>query len=307
MDGLAIEPRAAIPAVGIYRDMPAAEYHALPLPSNSLLGHLARSPLHCRHAMDHSTRPTPEMALGTAFHSLVLEPARFAGRYVVAGTCSATKGKGDPCFNAGKVYAGGAWLCGVHAKGVGNEADPESVLSGDDAHALRSMERAVLSHPWAGATLSLDGMTEVSVVFDDPATGVRCKMRADRVVTDPRRRCVVDLKSTADASDDALRRSVHQRGYHRQAAMYLRGLAAVGIEVGGFALVAVERDAPHGVNAVEVDPDALAAGNDELDRLLATWAECQSSGRWPGYGDGVGTVGLPAWARRRDEQLIDVA
>jgi hypothetical protein len=292
-----------VPGPGVHRDVPADEYYAWPLPSNSLLGHLARSPLHCRHALDHPAAPTPDMRFGTAFHSLVLEPADHARRYVRAGRCSGVlksgKRAGLQCESDGTVHHGGAWFCGTHAGDRRNDPGGPEVLGEDDAATLGDMAAAVAAHPWAGAALALPGMTEVSIVFDDRASGVRCKMRADRIVQGDRLRCVIDLKTARDASPDAFARTIHERGYHRQAALYLRGCAAAGIDVDGYAIVAVDKEPPHATAVYQLDDQDLQAGGDEVDRLLALYAECAASGRWPGYGDGVTPIRLPAWARRR--------
>lgn len=73
----AIEP-------GIYPDMPAAEYHAAPAASKSDLDKIARSPAHYRAYKENPPEQTKAMALGTAFHTLVLEPEKFSGDYCLA-------------------------------------------------------------------------------------------------------------------------------------------------------------------------------------------------------------------------------
>ena len=299
------DPTAA-PPPGVYRDVPAAAYHAWPMPSSTVLGRLARSPLHCRHALDHPQPSTPDMEFGTAFHARLLEPDRFGERYAAAGPCVAVlktgRRLGQPCGadGVGRGPAGG-WLCGTHGGGTDRPAgDARAVLGTADAAALDAMAAAVAAHGWASQTLALPGETELSVVFDEPASGVRCKVRPDRVVTDPRRACVVDVKTTRDAAPEAFARTIAQRGYHRQAALYLRGLAAHGIDVGGFTILAVDKDDPYAVAAYRLDDADLAAGGREVDRLLAAWAECDRTGSWPGYGGGgLVPIRLPAWARDR--------
>jgi exodeoxyribonuclease VIII len=72
---------------GVYSNLSNAEYHAGAGTSKSGLDLVNRSPVHLRHARDaanDSGGPTPAQRIGTAFHSLVLEPAEFVREYCLA-------------------------------------------------------------------------------------------------------------------------------------------------------------------------------------------------------------------------------
>lgn len=71
---------------GVYYDLPNSEYHGGAGINKGLLDVVARSPMHAKAlldtANDNDREPTPAMVLGTALHTLVLEPEKFADEYV---------------------------------------------------------------------------------------------------------------------------------------------------------------------------------------------------------------------------------
>jgi hypothetical protein len=66
-------------------------------------------------------------------------------------------------------------------------------------------------------------------------------------------------------------------------------------------IVAVESEAPYDVGVFEVSQEALAAGDEDVARLLRRVAECRASVRWPGRYPDVTELDLPGWAKPRDE------
>ena len=137
------------------------------------------------------------------------------------------------------------------------------------------------------------------MTWRDDASGLRCKGRIDCLATIAGRAAIVDIKTTTDARPDAFARSIATYGYHFQAAHYLAGMRANGVDVVGFVVIAVESRAPHGVAVYELDAEALEVGEERRRALLSTLAECRASGRWPGYR--TQTISLPRWAAREVE------
>lgn len=68
---------------GIYKGIPNAEYHGGPGISKSGLDLIHRSPMHYRAVVTaaNDNQPTAAQAIGTAAHSLILEPAEFVKDY----------------------------------------------------------------------------------------------------------------------------------------------------------------------------------------------------------------------------------
>jgi hypothetical protein len=96
-----------------------------------------------------------------------------------------------------------------------------------------------------------------------------------------------------DAMDFA--RSMARLGYYRQGAFYVDGMRVLTGALYEFALVVAEREAPFGVRAAPLHPDAIAAGRLEYRELLLRIAEAQKTGRWSGYEDPDFWT-LPDWA-----------
>lgn len=71
---------------GVYDGISNAEYHGGPGASKSFLDLVHRSPMHAKYAREHANdnEPTAAQALGTAFHTLLLEPDVFAKEYCLA-------------------------------------------------------------------------------------------------------------------------------------------------------------------------------------------------------------------------------
>ena len=71
-----------LPAEGIYFNMPSQEYFDLPYFSRSAAQIVRFSGKQFEHSLKNPVQETPAMALGTAIHSMFLEPKEFAETYV---------------------------------------------------------------------------------------------------------------------------------------------------------------------------------------------------------------------------------
>jgi hypothetical protein len=91
------------------------------------------------------------------------------------------------------------------------------------------MVGAIAQNEFASQLLNGRGMTEVSLVWDDPDTDIRCKCRVDKLTriksAGETSVTLTDLKTTRDASQ--FEKAIANFAYHRQAAFYADGAAAV--------------------------------------------------------------------------------
>jgi hypothetical protein len=292
-------PAVETPGPGVYPNVPAHVYHQWDCASNSQLGHLKRSPAHLIAELQ-EPKDARHFAIGRAAHAAILEPDTFATNYVVAQQCGAIKKDKERCSNGGIVYANGEWFCGVHGKGIGSQAGPVSVLSERDHADILRMRESVLDHRSASKLTRGKGQNELSCVWIDPETGVKCKARLDRHSPVVPGCAIVDVKTTEDASKASFYRSIYKWGYYRQAYFYLQAAKHCGLPAEfGFIVVAVEKAAPYGVGVYRVIEAAVDAGEQEVKALLKTYAECRSTGHWPAYSDDVVDITLPdfAWSQ----------
>lgn len=229
-------------------------------------------------------KSSPQMQLGTATHTLVLEPSTFEQRYCADLDESRNS-------RAYKEFARECQLAGL------------TPISEDDRERVFAMRDSLLSNPQIADSLS-EGHAEVSAWFIDPASGVLCKCRPDFVR--PTRHgagvLLVDLKTTSDASPEAFSRSIATFGYHTQCDWYVNGYAlAANVQCDGLLFVVVETDFPYACAAYTLDDESLAQAQRLNARARATYQQCIASGRWPGYGDGVLDIGLPRWAYTQEK------
>ncbi len=260
--------------------MSNAEYHADPAISKSDLDLINRSPAYYKYVKENPREQTAAMLLGSVVHKLVLEPDIFAAEYAV---CPAT----DRRTKAGKeIYQ--AFIDGLH-EGV-------EVITEDVYKTAQAMAESVKNHPIA-ARLLQGGQAENSYFWDE--SGVKCKCRPDYLRTDLK--CVIDLKTTQNASPESFVKSAYDYRYHVQAAWYLRGLKACGIDVENFIFIAVEKEPPYTVCVYTADELMIKLGNDTADENFRTLCECISSDNWFGYESTpiIHDLSLPDWVTRK--------
>lgn len=180
------------------------------------------------------------------------------------------------------------------------------VLSPEVWDQLHAMRDAVHNHPAAHALLtSVPGEAEKSVYWIDPTTGVLCRCRPDWWRDDW---IIPDLKTTDDASPEGFAKSIANWRYDVQAAFYMDGIEqATGKRPKSFVFIAVEKKPPYGVGVYVLDSDSLELGRAQYQHDLRIYAECLRTGEWPGYGDKIQTISLPAWHANKNAHLVGVA
>lgn len=299
------------PDSGLYPDVPFDDYLAWDAASNTRLGKLSKSAAHLREYLDElegeDDSDSAAKTIGRAAHAAILEPGIFGEAYVTADECGFFFNNGKPCSYPGKHLLDmddGKWACGRHVKDYEDRIlDHVVVLSDDDAADVEGMREAVFAHPLARELLEAPGENELSGIWVDERTGIRCKLRADRVLD---RGIALDLKTTRDASLLGFERELWKYGYHRQGALYTAGLQALGREVGHFVIIAVEKTPPYAVSVYRLTEGVLDAGEEEVMLLLDLWKKAFDSNEWPGYPERVRDLSLPPYAWLQIEDRLDL-
>lgn len=266
------------------------EYHKLDAASSGTLRYFLRppqpgkTPAHWRYEQAYPSEPTPAMWEGQHIHCRILEPDVWESTVVAMP-------KVDRRTKAGKEeYA--AALARLPESGV--------LMVQEDIDRYDAIRDAVLAHPFAGPLIE-SGQSEVSVLWEE--YWIQCKARFDSLTDD--RRVILDLKTTTFAHPDIVSRHSYKLGYHHQAAWYLRGARAAGLDIERFVFVFVEKTSPHMVCCYELDSDALDIGDAEMDDALRHYVECRTTGLYPGYGFDVQKLSLPAWAAQSPVFTLD--
>ena len=282
------------PGPGIYRDVPFDCYRSWDCVNNSSFGAMLKSPAHYQVALTTPREPTEALKFGTLAHAGKLEPMTIAARYVVMPdfTQQLSKEYKNP-RNSGEYKDRVAEFKRVN--------DGKEIVQQEAFDRLLGILEALNRNERAREYLSADGPAEVSLVWEDPETGLRCKGRIDKL--DVELRSIADLKTTCKPASD-FQRSIAQYSYHRQAAFYTDGLRVLTGKEYEFCLVAVERHPPHGVRAAPLGWDSIVVGREEYRTALRRIAECRKTGEWPDY-EQPDVWELPAYKFPKTELVID--
>lgn len=266
-------------------DLDIEDYHSRGEVSKSQLDTLDLSPaiFFARHRDPNRPAPVAKSGQleGNLAHCAVLEPETFEQRYVVGKALNRNTKE---------------WKEFV-------AAHPDRVaIQPDQYEAATRQAVSVRALPEIGEALQ-NGKPEVSAFWTDEETGVPCRCRPDFVHPfDDKSVALLDLKTYTDASPREFARQVARKNYAKQAAFYSDGYeAASGMIVRAFIFIAVSTEYPYAASAVMLDDDSLESGRQHYKRNLRTYAECERTGKWPGYDEGITLIRLPQWAMETEE------
>lgn len=223
------------------------EYHSRSEISKSDLDLIAKSPFHFKnkHLFRYESKA---FDLGSAVHTLVLEPELFEKEYVVSKVDKRTK-------------AGKEMLEYISKNNL-------TLLSPDDYKIAKEMANSVLSSKFG--TLIQNGKAEQSYFGNLNGVDVRC--RPDYYREDIG--LVIDLKTTIDASSDGFSKSCGNFNYHIQDSFYTDAMKSAGLKVNDFIFIAVEKKPPYMVGAYRLGEPEKDLGREHYEKLLNTYKSC---------------------------------
>lgn len=270
------------PEIGIHEGVPFDVYQNWDAWNPSTIKVLLdESPMAMRHTMDEGSESTDAMNLGTACHLAILQPDQFQARIVVW-----PEGR-----RAGKVWDA------FEAEHAG-----KLILTAKEYNACLHVRDSVRAHKPSAELLGLDGRAEVSIVWEDSATGALCKGRID-FLTDT---CIPDLKTAADPRPFAFTNAAVKYGYYISMGAYLDGLWSLGHQAETAHFIVVGNKPWHDVVRYDMSPASLRAGLRKWQDGLKHALECERLGRWPGCAPEPVQFELPEWAMGGGESLITV-
>ncbi len=310
------------PNPGIYEGIPFEQYLTWDcLNGSTLVKGLQRG--HCvsaKHLHGYITGAiedpeSKDRAFGSAMHTRLLEPDKFAERHPIAGQCQAIlksgQRKGEQCQYQGIVRSDkGEWFCGTHGD-ESMETLPSTITS-VQADKIEQLAKEIVNHP-AVKLFHSQGGVEKSFVWDQPVTfwmdgkeietTIRMKGRVDKDIDKPPSKVppmIVDVKKVQRGchTDEAFAREIDIWYYAPKAALYVDGLEILDGIKREFVWCAVEDSFPFDVNPIQADEETLEVGRFQYNELLSLYAKCQHTGYWPGVSAKVHRGGLPEYVKR---------
>lgn len=171
------------------------------------------------------------------------------------------------------------------------------ILTQEEWDENEELVRAMCAHPEAHLLLKTKGLNEETFIWQDKDTGVICRIRPDRRLLEAPKglpeNIVIDWKTIKSCDKREISKSIYDRRYHVQAAFITDGLKAVlGIDA-TFVNVFIEKGPFKRIVCAVMPDHDIDRGRQEYKKNLATIAQCEQSGIWPGFVD----IGLPDWSR----------
>lgn len=279
-------------AVGIQQDVEASDYHRSIGITKTGLMMLRKSPAHYWNWLNSESEPsTQAMNLGTATHTLLFEPHRWAKDIIVIpddAPKKATKAQREAKSPSAEAVASMEWWDNFE-----KQCEKKCVIDQYQFEQAKGMVNAVLScedilpllkHPSAKTELSISAIEKVDGI------DIKCKMRCDMLTEDGK--TMIDLKTCVDSSYDEFSRTFMSQGYWMQAAHYIETARLAGIPVERFIFIAVEKERPHCVSLYQLADDSLRRAYAIRQRLLKVLAHCSATGKYPAS-NGVSDLTMP--------------
>lgn len=303
--------------------MPIEEYHSKKdYLSKSMLGDFADCPARFKHMHIDNAQPkqTKSLRLGSAVHTLALEPELWQGGYhVLPATYYNKDGEEQPFRNdlrmdvvQDQYQAAGYEVFKDDDKKWQIKENEKSkvILTKKEFELVEKMANALAKDNYAVSILKASGFVESSIFFDyeieDPLTGeiikIPMRCRPDLTRNDS---VLADVKIAQSVKPEFFNKSAYDYHYDLSVAISFAGYESYhGKPADNYVFVAVESVEPFLVECFEsIKPmDELSGisyldyGRAHLDALLRDYVQCKRENIWPGYQRKIGSMTVPHWA-----------
>tara|TARA_R110002049_G_scaffold225946_7_gene397919 strand:+ start:1197 stop:2234 length:1038 start_codon:yes stop_codon:yes gene_type:complete len=242
--------------------------------ANSELQMFAKNPSNYVWAKNAPSDPTKADAsdFGTALHTSLLEPELYDDLVVI----SSSKGRTSASFQQ-----------------LQKDNKGSIVLTDKEDDQIKLMTDSAIAHPMFQRILCAKGACEGSIFVDDPRTGLRLKIRPDKIIDSCSPPIFNDVKSTKDIDDwrnSALwKNPLFDMGYGFTAAYYMYvGSIHYGIEMTTYNFCVVSKSASLGrypVSVFTITKDQLIEYGfwQEMLDALDDFKQCQENNKWVAY------------------------
>lgn len=225
---------------------------------------------------------TPEMRFGSYFHVAFLEPKKFKETFII-----------QPDFGDLRIK-------------INKEKKQEWERSLKPNQALISQEdhdciQRMLESAWLNKDVknliefeSRHATSEVSILYTDIETRIRCKARPDFFRSDIG--LLLDLKTTRDCRKEEFSKSIWFNRYDFQMAMYAEATEILTNKKPYCLFLAIEKTPPYEIALYECEPGIIDRGSRDYHAALRELQACIQMKTWHGVQQhGIETIGLPRW------------
>jgi exodeoxyribonuclease VIII len=269
---------------GLYKNISNEDYHKSKGISNSGIRNILDCPKVYWYKYlsgEYDRKKSGEFTLGSAVHTIILEPDTFYDRFYITT-------KMDRRTKEGKAEY--AYML--------RQSNGKEILEEDDYKQALSMANNITNHAMFKKVKG--GHIEDSIMWQDPESGALLRSRPDYYNDF----LILDIKTTKDVRPRPFSNSIVDYGYHSQAAMACDGLTAVtGIPYEMVVLFVVSKEPPYLVQPYVLTAQALQQGRDEYKRGAALYQKCLTSGNWPAYEEVILDIDLPRWSYRSEQNV----
>jgi len=228
---------------------------------------------------------TKPMLLGSAFHTLILEPEKFDARVAVYPNVDRRTRQGKIDYDA--------FLLSSAGKMVIDQETMDTVLAMKDALTDHLEAHSLV---WGNKPVY-----ERSYVWGNDESGTLIKARPD--ILQPN--CIVDIKTCRSADEWSFSQSMFKNGNHVQAAMVQDGLFVIDNRENAKTLpvvnIAIETEAPYCIGIYFIAQAACDAGRQRYQSVLKRMKVSRETGVYLGYP--TKEIDLPKWYALGDEEL----
>jgi len=252
---------------GVHKDIPEDFYHSLPYESSTFIKAFADNPFAAKTVPFEGSAFTD---LGGACHAFSLQGRDvFNTQYCVLEDIPCPSTRNEKGWKNTSDYKQQKELQEM-------EADGRVVLSAEQFEAVKGVDKSLREHPSTKLMLNR-GMNELTLIWVDEITGLKCKARLDDYFGS----IPSDLKTTNDVT--WFHSDLYRRRYNLQAGHYSMGCLANGLPVNYFCFLAAQTTATYPIRVGFLHPDKLEHAKAEVSRYLGLIKQCRERDVWPNH------------------------
>lgn len=248
-------------------DLSIEEYHEGNGISRSSIMEFVKTPFHFwnQHInpdaikVDQSSK---SINIGSLLHTYVMERDKFNERYLLVE-------KMDRRTKEGKQYYAD----------ISKTLNGRELVDKEEFAEIQRMSDSLMSNKKI-LDLVTGAQYEKSLYWNDPHTGLLCKVRPDIWHT----RFICDLKTSKNASPRSFQSSLYDYGYHIQCAMMHQAFKHVlGINMTNFIFIVIENTYPYATAIYPFELPSLERSIEIFKNKLIQINECYLKNEWPSY------------------------